>query len=179
METRIDEIKFKRNGKFIAFSNQSNKTIIFENLPEMTSPFGVEKYNNKQIINFTLKQKNNEEHNFLSKLKTIEETFKNQNDDIIPINILQLIKGKEFSESLKDAKNNKYLLRTHIGNNVDVFLITNDEKMFIEQKHLNKNPCKIVLELKGMWIEDSTYGLYWNVLSANVLKLTNNSQKID
>src|SRR5277367_1820680 len=76
------------------------KTKIKFATPEMFSPFGIEKYNNKYVLNLELKLKNmsNDANNFYVYLKQLDLFFEHliELPKILPSGMVSELSGKEY-----------------------------------------------------------------------------------
>ena len=145
-----------------------NKTINIT-LHNILLPFGSEKYNDKLILNVEL-ENNNNNNNILSQLLNIENNFKNNTINYANLQTKNILKNKGFIQSIKNSKLGN-IIRTHIIKNTEIFLKKkNDDKMELDHINLLNTNCNIILELKGIWVERNTYGLYITVKSNEVVK---------
>lgn len=120
-------------------------------------PFGVEKYNDKLLLNIELVE-TNENSNILSKIDSIEKLIKSKfpNFGLMPCH-----------------KKSKLgcLLRTHYTKNTECFILKkNNEKMMIDKVNLNLADCEVNLSIKGVWFNDNNCGIYITIDSIRVIK---------
>jgi len=150
------------------FSYNMSKLII--KTPELHIPFGIELYNRKEILNFSLIDNNNERHNFIHYIKTLEKIFEeisNKKSPLLPFikfppDFIKDINQKENVKTLRSS-NNSYLLRTHLSKNTEIIKLNNNKKIYIEKKDILNKKCSCELELSRIWIYKNKYGLLWNV----------------
>ena len=85
------------------------------------------------------------------------------------LNCHQNLINKIFLPTFKKSKLG-YLLRTHLLSNTEIYILKkNNDKLLIDSSNLNNSTCNLSLLLKGMWITESNYGLYWEINSIQVL----------
>lgn len=154
------------------------KKIIYKT-PIVNIPFGVEKYNFKDIINveFTNLKGSNEVYNFYTQIKQIDEFLTNLNkednkdthsvDFINNLNyeLVNNIKGKTYISCIRENKKYDPMLRTHVRKT---------KKMIKSKVYKNKKEFPILsmkrdkgfftIELGSLWISDDSYGIiiYFN-----------------
>lgn len=133
-------------------------------------PFGSEKYNDNIIVNFELDNTNNN-NNILSKLGCLENNIKN--GDIIFENINKnIILSKGQSSVIKKSKLG-HIIRTHLLKNTEIYIIKkNGEKMFIDHTNLQNAYCDAILDLKGIWLNENSYGFYITIKSIKINKFS-------
>lgn len=120
-------------------------------------PFGIEKFNDKILLNIELLD-TNDNNNILSKISSIE-------NDIIKkfpnLGLLSCVKKSKIG----------HLLRTHFIKSTESYILKkNNEKIFIHESNLNLADCEIDLTLKGIWTNDNNCGLYFVINSIKVIK---------
>ena len=147
----------ERKGSYLLYSREGNEwnEIIFT-IPNVRTPFGIETYNNKRVINieFTNKDKNNDVHNFYSELMGYEELFRNQ----IQIDDLETY-DKEFVSSIR--QNGKFLplIRVNITKDTKLSINGCEPKSFITGE----------IRLKKIWCWNNKWGLYFDAKSIDVI----------
>lgn len=120
-------------------------------------PFGIEKYNDKILLNIELLE-NNDNNNLLSKINSIENY------------IIKKFPNLGLLSCFKKSKLG-HLLRTHfLKNTICYILKKNNEKIIIDECNLKLSDCEIDLTLKGIWINDNNYGLYFVINSIKIIK---------
>lgn len=134
--------------------------------PIIEIPFGIELYNNKEIVNILTKNDNNDNHNFINFLKRIEKIFINSNNK--NINFKNDIIDKKYISTVKKSNQN-ILLRTHCKN-TDIYTIIDNKKIPVEKKLLNNKKCICDIELSNIWFYGDNYGIMWSLLNVNILE---------
>ncbi len=120
-------------------------------------PFGVEKYNDKLILNLELFE-TNENNNIISKIEALE------------YEIQKYFKNMGIMKSLKKSKLG-YLIRTHFLKSTECYILKkNGEKMMIDENNLQNAECEFNLLIKGIWLSDNNYGLYIIINSIKINK---------
>jgi hypothetical protein len=122
-----------------------NKIIL--KVPEVYSPFGIEKYNNKEILNLEFDYNNNDKYNILAQIKSIDNYF------------LQFKERDEFKDlnymsPIKELSGNKISLRCHVSNKLNF-----KTKNSLEVPVIKKNKFNIELEFTSIWKYNENYGL--------------------
>jgi hypothetical protein len=165
-DIKTSQLEFVKRKNFIAISQ--NKLPVTFKIDNCHLPFGVEKYNGKDILNIELEKDNNELYNIYSKLSAIEDIIKKQEFDA-DLQVTQAIRGKGFLPSVKSSLKG-YILRTHI-HDPDIYILKkNGDKMPIDSLNLPNTNVNISVVLNGIWINDSNYGLLWSVLNIQIVK---------
>jgi hypothetical protein len=120
-------------------------------------PFGIEKFNDKILLNIELLD-SNENNNILSKIDSIQNIIINKFPNL---GLISCIKKSKLG----------YLLRTHFLKSTECYILKkNNEKIIIDECNLNLSDCEIDLTLKGIWINDNNFGLYFVINSIKVIK---------
>ena len=171
LQIRLIKLKcILKNKKFISIFNSGNLLKI--NLENIYIPFGVEKYNDKLIVNLEFLDSSNIHNNYLSLLTNLEDKI-NKKDYESEVNIEAFIINKTFFSSIKQSKLG-HLLRTHITDSTKIFILRKDStKMELDKENLKGVTGNIEISLKGIWINDKTYGFYWNLNSIQITNLGN------
>ena len=108
-------------------------------------------------------------NNYLSTLTNLENKIINKKYGT-EVNIESVLVNKKFISSLKPSILGN-ILRTHISDSTDVFILKKDlSHMSIDKENLKGTNVNIELTLKGIWINDDTYGFYWNVGKTQIIK---------
>ncbi len=156
-----------KNKKFInVFCPLETIRIKLENI---FIPFGVETYNNKYILNIEFENKSNIHNNYLSTLTNLENKIINKIYKT-EVNIESCLVNKKFITSLKPSVLGN-ILRTHISDTTNIYILKKDSsKMQLDKENLKGTSVNIELTLKGIWINDETYGFYWNVGNVQIIK---------
>ena len=156
-----------KNSKFISVF--APLEIIKFKLENIFLPFGVEKFNNKYILNLEFEKTSNIHNNYISTLQLFEKNILEKKYES-EINIESILINKKFLSSLKDSKLGN-ILRTHISDSTSVFILKKDSsKMEIDKENLKGTTTNIEITLKGLWINNDTYGFYWNINSIQITK---------
>jgi hypothetical protein len=135
------QIKKVNRNLYIIHDNQNNNPII--RVPEIVSPFGLEKYNNNNYINFQIDIERDYHTNLLYDLNKINEYFKNY--------IMNIDSSLEFIPILKTSKNYKPLWKIKIKE--------------INFDYDYKGVHDIEVYLNTLWIKNNKAGLVWNLKS--------------
>ena len=156
-----------KNKKFInVFCPLETIRIKLENV---FIPFGVETYNNKYILNIEFETKSNIHNNYISTLSNLENKIINKIYQT-EVNVESCLVNKKFISSLKPSVLGN-ILRTHISDSTDIYILKKDSsKMQLDKDNLKGTNVNIELTLKGIWINDETYGFYWNVGNVQIIK---------
>ena len=158
----INKIEFQIKTKTFINVLSENKKIKF-NLNNIVIPFGVEIYNQKEIVNIEIQPKNNESYNYISIIESIENKIKNSS--------LVMIKNKNLITSIKDSKYGK-ILRTHLIKDPEIYIKSkSDTKINLMKTNLKNSESNVNISLKGIWIKDESYGLYWSLSECEIIKL--------
>lgn len=168
MEIDIQNLQLNQKSKLF-FILLCNNSILKFNINLCNIPFGIETFSNKEILNIELLNTNNDHHNIILKIQSLEKAISSHlyNSEI---NVKQNLSNKIFSKSLKESKMG-FLLRTHPKTNIEVYILKKDNsKMFIEQNNIVNTTSNVELYLKGVWVNDSSYGLYWGLNYVHISK---------
>ena len=158
----INKIEFQIKTKTFINVLYENKKIKF-NLNNIVIPFGVEIYNSKEIVNIEIQPNNNESYNYISIIESIENKIKNSS--------LDMIKNKNLITSIKDSKYGK-ILRTHLIKDPEIYIKSKtDTKINLMKTNLKNSVSNVNISLKGIWIKDDSYGLYWSLSECEIIKL--------
>jgi hypothetical protein len=154
--------KDKINYKII---NKYNDTIIFT-IKNIYIPFGIEKYNDKNLLNLELNpEKYNEHYNaniFLMQLE--KELIEKQN--IKDINIINAIQNKSFFSNVK-KNNEKIIIRNYMIGMPDIYMKINNKKFQIFDCKNKRGNVKI--EIFTLWITLDKYGILFNIKEIEIL----------
>lgn len=158
----IDKIQFQIKTKTFINVLSDNKKIKF-NLNNIVIPFGVEIYNQKEIVNIEIQPKNNESYNYISIIESIENKVKNSK--------LDMIKNKNLITSIKDSKYGK-ILRSHLIPDPEIYIKSkSNAKINLMKTNLKNYESNVIVSLKGIWIKDDSYGLLWSLSDCEIIKL--------
>jgi hypothetical protein len=135
------QIKKVNKNLFIIHDNENQNPII--KISEIVSPFGLEKYNNNNYINFQVDTDRDYHTNLLYDLNKIETYF---------INYVSTIdQSLEFIPILKTTKNYKPLWKIKIKE--------------IKYNYNYKGVHDIEVSLNTLWIKNNKAGLVWDLKS--------------
>lgn len=137
------------------------------------APFGIEKYNNKYIINieFTGYKENNNVYNFLNKIKQMDYFFERIKWDknikkeasYITEEFIEEIKDKEYKSCIKNRPNNyDPLLRVYImeiKQKMITKFINKEKQNIIELNKIKEMKGEYMLLIDKIWINKKNYGL--------------------
>lgn len=156
-DININNLKiFNISKKYYNINDDTNKQIIINNVT-CHIPFGVEKFNDKLLLNIELLE-SNENNNIISKIESIEKFISNKFQNL---GLTSCVKKSKLG----------YLLRTHFLKKTECFILKkNQEKMIIDEINLNLSDAETNLTIKGIWTNDNNYGLYIVVNSVKVIK---------
>jgi hypothetical protein len=131
-------------------------------------PFGSEKYNDKLIVNFELEDNNNN-NNIISKLLSLENNIKDGNIIFENVN-KNIILSKGLSPIVKKSKLG-HIIRTHLLKNTEIYIPKkNGEKMMIDNSNLQYAYCDAIIDLKGIWLTENSFGFYLTIKSIRINK---------
>lgn len=150
--------------------------------PLLYIPFGIEYYNNKEILNLIITDDNNAKINFTNYIKIIENIYKqfsknnlsNINDEQklnlpfvdLPPDFIKDVSKKEFVHTFK-SNNNNYILRSHLKN-PEIYKMEGNKKIYLEKKEIIKKNCIAILELSNIWVHENKYGFVWYVTDIEI-----------
>jgi len=158
----IDKIQYQIKNKTFINILSSNKKLTFS-LNNIIIPFGVEIYNTKEIVNLEIQPKNNESYNYISIIESIENKIKNSH--------LDMIKTKNLIPSIKESKYGK-ILRTHLITKPDIYIKSKlDTKINLMKSNLKNSETNVIITLKGIWLNNDSYGLYWSLSECEIKKM--------
>lgn len=181
----IPQGKKKDTFKLFTMSLFGTERIMLKS-PPMNLPFGIERYNNKDILNaeFT-NNKDNFIYNFYNTVKQVDrfmEKLSTDNDHKFKLTrdntaLLNRIHDKSYVESIK-KRPEKFdpLFRLHLKSNKNVyttkfFSLNKDtqEKKYLQPSSIKGRMCILTIELSSVWTTSDSYGLLWYVDSIRVL----------
>jgi hypothetical protein len=135
-----------------------NKILL--NIKDVYSPFGIENYNKKDILNLELTSETNDKYNNMVLIKQLDNYFKNLNESKKELNNLS------YTSPIKIISDNKIQIRTHLAKKMDI-KSNNQKNIEIKNKKFN-----IELEFSSIWMYNQNYGI---VLTVNMIDLTQTS----
>lgn len=107
------------------------------------TPFGIEEYNNKNVVNWEFSANTNYGYNKLIELRRIEKFIKQAE--------LEELEGKNIKSTLKNRYGNRHHIRSFLTNDTDGVVVP-------------KKKVKIELYLSKVWVYCNNYGITWNVI---------------
>ena len=143
----------EKKGSYLLGIQDNNqiKDIIIET-PIVRTPFGIEDYNNKQIINieFSNKDHDNDVFNFYNTVKSYEKAIL----DTVVVDDYNL-DNLDYVTSIRQSGKFDPMIRVNLTNNSEIPL-----------NGCPKNTkLKAQIRLKKIWVWKERWGLYWDVLS--------------
>lgn len=132
-----------------------NKILL--NIENIYSPFGIEKYNNKDILNLVLSSEINKNYNNIILIKEFDNYFKNLCQTKKELNNLC------YTSPIKILSDDKIQIRTHLAKKINI-KSNNQNNIEIKNKKFN-----IELEFSSIWLYNQNYGI---VLTVNAIDLT-------
>lgn len=147
---------------YIALTKDNKKKYI--ELNGITIPFGVENYQNKNIINIEINtKKNNKFHNTYSILSSFENELKTLRDNKICSNELKnSLQDKEYYPNMRESKCGQ-IIRTQLFGQPIITTQFIGQKMSAPISNIKKSIANVKLELGGLWITESNYGISWYI----------------
>lgn len=144
--------------------------------PSMAIPFGVEKYNYKEIVNleFTGLNENNSVYNFYSKIKQIDtfminlskyENFAEKLKFTPSQDLLNKLRGKDYVSCIRQRPGKfDSLLRVHIKKTgkkytTEIVKYVEGQKVYTSLSEIKGKSGKFRLELGSLWITNTKFGL--------------------
>lgn len=136
--------------------------------PIFYNHFGIENYNNKEIINIYLDTSDNEKYNFLTQIQNLENFFDNLiNNTSVSKDLIKDLNNKIYYHSIKKSLNGNNF-RVHLKN-TDIYKMINGKKIILTKKEIVKKKCIFEIELSNLWINDFKYGLIWYVTKIEIM----------
>jgi hypothetical protein len=155
--------RFKRNKTTGTYSiyNYKGKRISTKS-SDMFLPFGLETFNNSEIMNVYFKVLDNFHHNFLVRMREFDERLRNLPQtntdlDLTDLEYQPIIKENHFINA-EDNEDMRYFFRCHLTAGVNI-----RHKSYFgnyDKKNLTGKRCNIQFDLGSLWIsrENGTYG---------------------
>jgi hypothetical protein len=142
------------------------------NINSVDMPFGIEDYNDKKILNFELRNDKNYHYNYYSHFNSIDsKLIELINSPNTQINLKQIFNNKTFVPTPKKSIFG-HTIRTHITTTSQIYvLVKNNKKIILPHSDKSKYFGDIHLILRGLWYNDTSYGLYWMIDNINVKKI--------
>ena len=157
------------------------------NTPTMSCPFGLETFNDKEIINLEIINDSNDKNNFMSDINVLDNLYKqfseNEHESDLKLQLhmpLRMPFVNLPTDFLKDVKDHKYMpiyrksnngmtIRTHVKN-MEVYKNVNGKQVLLNKYEAIKGKkCKCSLEFDSIWIKNGTYGLLFYVTKMEIL----------
>jgi hypothetical protein len=153
----------EKKGYRVAYTGSK---IIIE-IPSCYMPFGIEKYNNKEILNIYIDtKKSNEIYNSYVDIKSFEnafDTIRTKNEEIkLPDGFLKEIESSTFYHNIISEKIGEKM-RLHVKKNLEIFKMENGKKILLTSADIKGKNAKLRIELNSIWIHGGNYGLVWYV----------------
>lgn len=171
--TRFALKRNKTTGNYSIYSADGGR--IMMKLLGIYIPFGLEKYNSSEIINFLLESDNNYHYNMIVKLKDLDNELrilptKNIDIDLTGLEYYPIISENKESDNNNDDKNKKavrYIIRTYLKNGAKIL----HSKLFgtYDKTRLKGKRCDIDLELGSIWYNEKKYGCTLYVSAIKVM----------
>jgi hypothetical protein len=169
-EINLDTISFIRektkNKKKTHYLINKTQRISFT-IGNVNIPFGFEEFNKKRILNIEItKEKHNDIGNLLLLLEDNIEKINTKK--IVNTDLLEDIANKTYYKSIKNSKYGK-IIRTYILHDPEIYAIIKGNKMPMASIDLKKTICNVNIEINGIWINDTNYGLLLYVHEIQIL----------
>lgn len=120
-------------------------------------PFGIERYNNKDIINLEFDTNMNDGHNYIAMMKHCDKIFSKiqESGARMQKKFIEDIQDKYYITSLKERDLGKVHHRCHVkkGTNIDIIL---DEKY-------KESDIYAEIEMENIWISKDMFGIVWMI----------------
>jgi rRNA maturation protein Rpf1 len=168
----IDDITFVRektnNKKKIHYSILINeKQKISFTISNVNVPFGFEEFGKKRILNIEIsKDKHSDVDKLISYLEdNIEKVISNKT---ISTEFIEDVAGKKYYKNIKSSKYGK-IIRTYVLHDPEIYAMIGCNKMPMSSIDLKKTICNINMEINGIWINNTDYGLLLYVREIQIL----------
>ena len=179
-------VRNKTTGNYSVYSSEGGRINL--QLLGVYIPFGLEKYNDSEIVNFQIESNNNYHYNAILRIKEIDKAFRdlqNKNLDIdltgleyYPIitkteyekntnNKTKTNKNKTIKTKKNETKSEKYIIRSYLKNGVKI----THSQLFgtYDKTKLRSKKCDIEIELGSLWSNDKKYGCTIYVSSIKII----------
>lgn len=168
----LDNITFVRektnNKKKIRYSILINeKQKISFTINNVNIPFGFEEFGKKRILNIEIsKDKHSDVDKLISSLEdNIEKIISNKS---ISSEFIEDAMGKIYYRNIKPSKYGK-MVRTYVLHDPEIYAMIGGNKMPMSSIDLKKTMCNVNMEINGIWINDTDYGLLLYVREIQIL----------
>lgn len=154
-----DDFKFKLNRTTNNYSiYDKNGKRIQLTIKNVYLKFGLESYNNSEILNIEIRDRSNYHMNTILILKDLD----NKLHSILNTDL-------EYYHIINQTKPRRYMVRTYLKNGAK---ITHSKYVgTFDKTNLKHTYCDITLELGSIWFTDEKYGCTIYVSSIVVLKI--------
>ena len=179
-EINLMNMVFKRSGKKYCVYDKSpydkeyNKYVI--KLTNMKCPFGVEKYNYKEIINFEFlgSKKNNQMLNQYSLIKQIDSFLRNIKEETlenyINYDMYDDINEKHYMSCLKEKRGFDPLIRVHLKKKAkNILTEVSKDGTYYDLNNIKGEMCNLTIEIGDIWINEYNYGLVLYVSEIEII----------
>jgi len=173
----IKHIQFKKTSE--KYKEQKiNYNISYHNkkptirLEKVYIPFGVENFNDRQIINIEIHPKKH--YNAYSMINGFENqlsNLENYSDKIV----LENIQNKGYYKNMRKSKLG-YIIRTHVFHKPEIFCNIAGFKTLMSTSDIKNTNSNVDLELGTFWINENNYGITWIVRKIEILNHVKQSQ---
>ena len=159
------------------------KKIVF-GINNVISPFGIETYKGKDIINieFTDYGNHNDIYNVYTEINQFEKFISNignkQLKYYLPPSLASQISTKKFISCIKTSKDFAPLLRVHIkkhGSHIKTIFYknniedANNDKQYVNPFSINKKMCRFSVSAESIWTTSDSYGILFILNLCEVL----------
>lgn len=145
---RLVLVKNKGSSYSVYEAKNGDRRKISFTLKNVAVPFGVEKYNYKEIINLEIKnsKKDNDQLNNIAVVRNLEKYFENRPE----------FGSKFFKSTIRNNHGYDPLIRIHVKKNGKntVTNVTNGSLY-----NLKNTVANVTIELSGLWTTTDSYGL--------------------
>jgi hypothetical protein len=159
------EIK-KNSYILLNINNDSSMSKINMFGNNLYSPFGIESYKNKYILNLEITKK--KDIDFWEDINKLDNFLRNINGFKINNNIINL-KDLEYYPIIKKRKSKKPIIRTHIKitkNKINTKIKDTKNNLLTIFEFPKKSRIDINIEIGDLWIYKNTYGI--NIFCKNI-----------
>jgi len=156
-DINVNTLRICRSGKNYYNITDDKNTQICVNEIYSHIPFGIERFNNKIILNIELIT-SNESNNIVSKIENLEKYISTK---LPNLGLTTCVKKSKLG----------HIIRGHYMKNTECYILKkNGEKMNVDESNLQLSDCKINIIIKGIWTTDNNCGLYVGINSINIVK---------
>lgn len=155
-----------KNGFKLCTRNYGKYAKITFNINNASIPFGIENYNNKDMINIELDiTKNNDLYNAYSQISQFEAFIKDiihkQTFYKLPAEFTKTIVDKQFISCVKTRNNNTFHIRTHLKKQGSVIksLFLNKNNDYVNPFDISNLTASFIISADSIWINNESYGI--------------------